>query len=152
MGHHNHPIPYMLKLRDQAYGEIGVTKVAKVKDVIHLFEREDSSKRKIAKYFRIPRGTVDRVVANPDKYLPKSEPVDRTSPEMTTQIMAFIDGIIESDKRMNRRQRHASKRIWERVLEHIGPFGELEVRRRAGASLFASRGKELKQYRGLWVR
>jgi transposase len=61
--------------------------VAKVKDIIHLYEREDWSKRKIAKHFGLSRGTVDRVVANPDRYLPKSESVDRTSPKTTTQIM-----------------------------------------------------------------
>jgi transposase len=126
----------MLEVAKQSIrGETGVVKVAKVKDIIHLYEREDWSKRKIAKHFGISRGTVDRVVANPDRYLPKSEPVDRTSSKMTTQIMAFIDGIIESDKKINREQRHTSRRIWERVIEEFGEDSspaESTVRRYVG--------------------
>jgi hypothetical protein len=54
---------------------------------------------------------------------------------MTTQIMAFIDGIIESDKKINRRQRHTSRRIWERVVEEYGEDSspaESTVRRYVG--------------------
>jgi hypothetical protein len=74
-------------------------------------------------------------VANPDRYLPKSEPVDRTSSKMTTQTMAFIDGIIESDRKINRKQCHTSRRIWERVVEEFGEDSspaELTVRRYVG--------------------
>lgn len=112
-----------------------MTKVAQAKDIIHLFEREEWSKRKIAKHLGISRGTVDRVVDHPDRYLGKTKGPERAALKMTSQVMAFIDAIIESDKKIHRKQRHTSKRIWERVVsefgEEISP-SESTVRRYVG--------------------
>jgi hypothetical protein len=44
----------------------------------------------------------------------------RTSPNLTPEIKAFIGWTLESDRTAPRKQRHTARRIWQRVTEERG--------------------------------
>lgn len=110
--------------------------MAQVKDIVILHEVEELSQRQIAKQLGISRGTVARVLSDPDRYLGTEEKrVDRTAPKMTSAIMQYIDTILKADQQVRRKQRHTSRAIWEKVVEAFGPMvapAESTVRRYVG--------------------
>ena len=60
-------------------------------------------------------------------------------------VQTFIDGILEADKRVHRKQRHTAHRIWCRVLKEIPGLGISEstvrkyVRKRKGETGLSGR-------------
>ncbi len=101
---------------------------------VELFEliRQDHDmgvpKREIARKHRVHRRTVRQAIASaipPERQNPRRE-----SPSLTREAKAFIDGILRSDKKAPRKQRHTARRIWQRVEEELRmTVGESTVRR-----------------------
>lgn len=95
--------------------------VAQVKDIIFMYEVEERSQRSIAKELGISRGTVARALASRERYLGiQSKRVERAPLKMTSRVMAFIDAILEQDRRAPRKQRHTSALIWQKVVSEFG--------------------------------
>ena len=101
---------------------------------VELFEliRQDYDmgvpKREIARKHRVHRRTVRQAITSaipPDRQEPRRE-----SPSLTGEAKAFIDGILRSDQKAPRKQRHTARRIWQRVEEELHmTVGESTVRR-----------------------
>ena len=86
------------------------------------------SKREICKRRQVGRQTVNQALES--AVPPKRKKVVRTSPVLTDEIKSFIDGILESDKKAPRKQRHTARRIWQRVAEEFRSAAkEVTVRR-----------------------
>ena len=44
----------------------------------------------------------------------------RVAPKLTPEIKAFVDSILEADRKAPRKQRHTARRIWQRLCEERG--------------------------------
>lgn len=63
---------------------------------------------------------------------PRKQPA-RSSPRLTGEVKAFIDGILVADRTAPRKQRHTARRIWQRAAEELGATtAESTVRRYVG--------------------
>ena len=88
---------------------------------VELFEiiRKDHefglSKREIARKRGVHRRTVTQALASSTP--PVRKRPARTSPKLTPAIKAFIDQVLESDRKAPRKQRHTARRLWQRVVE-----------------------------------
>lgn len=88
---------------------------------VELFEiiRKDHefglSKRGIARKRGVHRRTVTQALAS--SIPPERKRPARTSPKLTPAIKAFIDQVLESDRKAPRKQRHTARRLWQRVVE-----------------------------------
>ncbi len=51
---------------------------------------------------------------------PQRKPPERTAPKLTPEIKAFIDHLLESDRKAPRKQRHTARRIFQRVRDERG--------------------------------
>jgi len=86
------------------------------------------SKREICRKHHVGRLTVNQALES--AVPPERKKVVRTSPVLTEEIKSFIDGILESDRKAPRKQRHTARRIWQRVAEEFGSAAkEVTVRR-----------------------
>lgn len=92
-------------------------------------EREQVSIRELARRFGVHRRDVRAALASPVPPARKIPEVVRPSPKLD-QWKPFIDRWLEDDKTVPRKQRHTSRRVWERlILEHQADIGESTVRR-----------------------
>lgn len=67
--------------------------------------------RKRGVHRRVVRRALDSAVP-PERKVPQ-----RISPKLTPQTKAFIDKILVTDRKAPRKQRHTTRRIWQRVTE-----------------------------------
>jgi len=85
-------------------------------------------KREIARKHGVHRRTVNQALASSTP--PERKRPERTAPKLTPEIKAFIDQVLEADKKAPRKQRHTARRIWQRVVKERGAdVGETTVRR-----------------------
>ena len=81
----------------------------------------------VARKFGVHRRLVREALAGaiPKERAPKARHRPRTGP-----VAAFIDGILEADRRAPRKQRHTARRIWVRLGKELPacPVGESTVR------------------------
>lgn len=91
---------------------------------VELFEiiRKDHefglSKREISRKRGVHRRTVTQALASSTP--PERKRPARVSPKLTPAIKAFIDQVLESDRKAPRKQRHTARRLWQRVTEECG--------------------------------
>ena len=90
-------------------------------------ERQDLSVRALARRFNVHRRTVRQALASsvppPRKLSPRVSPV-------LEPWKATIDGWLIADRDVPKKQRHTSRRIWQRLVdEHGADVGESTVRR-----------------------
>lgn len=104
---------------------------------VELFElmrhdhRDGMSIRGIARKHHVHRRDVREAIAS--SVPPPRKAPARTSPKMTGEVKAFIDGVLAADRTAPRKQRHTARRIWQRTVEEIGATaGESTVRKYVG--------------------
>ena len=93
--------------------------------VRHAVIVQDMSRREAARAFGIDRRTVDKmlVFSVPPGYRRKKAPV---RPKLDSFI-GIIDQILETDTKVPRKQRHTSKRIFERLRDEHGFAGGITI-------------------------
>ncbi len=92
-------------------------------------EREQVSIRELARRFGVHRRDVRAALASPIPPARKVPAVAKPAPKLD-QWKPFIDRWLADDKDVPRKQRHTSRRVWQRlVLEHGADIGESTVRR-----------------------
>lgn len=89
--------------------------------VRHAHFIDGKSQRQIAKELGLNRRTVQKIVAQstPCGYQRKKE---LARPKLC-QHKEWLDGILESDKKVHRKQRHTAKRLYQRLKEECGYTG-----------------------------
>ena len=92
---------------------------------VRLACAEGMSARAAAKYFNLSRGTVEKMLAFsvPPGYQ-RTAPIKRPKLDGFT---GFIDGWLDADKLVPRKQRHTAKRIWERLQAEHGFSGSYTI-------------------------
>ncbi len=99
-------------------------------------ERQDLSVRALAKTFNVHRRTVRQALGS--AVPPPRKASTRMSPVLEPW-KATIDGWIEADRDVPKKQRHTSRRVWQRLVEEQGAdVGESTVRRYVAESADAS--------------
>jgi transposase len=103
------------------------SKVQLYEQVRRVHEREQLSIRELSRRFGVHRRDVRAALAS-------AVPAPRRAPERLAPKMGewkpVIDGWLEADKTMPRKQRHTARRVWQRlVAEHDADIGESTVRR-----------------------
>jgi hypothetical protein len=88
------------------------------------------SVRQLARVHKVGRGTVRQALTS-------AMPPERKVPARAAPVMGvlrpFIDGILETDREVPRKQRHTAHRIWERCRDELGvAVAEPTVRRYVG--------------------
>ncbi len=92
-------------------------------------ERDQVSIRELARRFGVHRRDVRAALVSPVPPARKAPAVVKPSPKLD-QWKPFIDQWLEDDKSVPRKQRHTSRRVWQRlILEHGADIGESTVRR-----------------------
>ncbi len=93
--------------------------------VRHAVIVQEMSRREAARVFGIDRRTVDKMVAFsvPPGYR-RSKPARRPKLDPFT---AIIDQILEDDRKLPKKQRHTSKRIFERIRDEHGFTGGITI-------------------------
>lgn len=90
--------------------------------------RQGASIRWLASTYAVHRRTVREAIASavpPERRTPARE---KTA--LTTEVRAFIDEVLEADKRAPRKQRHTARRVWQRLSdEKQAQVSEASVRR-----------------------
>ena len=105
------------------------SKVSLYEQIRRASEREQVSIRELARRFGVHRRDVRAALASPVPPARKVPEVAKPSPKLD-QWKPFIDRWLEDDKNVPRKQRHTSRRVWQRlVLEHHADIGESTVRR-----------------------
>jgi hypothetical protein len=93
--------------------------------VRHAVLIKGKSRRETARNFGIDRRTVDKMLifSVPPGYR-RSKPAYRPKPDAFTGI---IDQILEADKLEHKKQKHTSKRIFERLRDEYGFEGGITI-------------------------
>jgi len=93
--------------------------------VRHSVLREGISRRQTARNFGIDRRTVDKMLmySIPPGYRRKDKP---RRPKLDA-FTGIIDQILEVDKQVHKKQRHTSKRIFERLRDEYGFEGGITI-------------------------
>ena len=108
---------------------------------VRLACADGMSKRAAARHFNISRDTVDKVMAFsvPPGYR-RTAPIKRPKLDGFTEI---IDGWLEGDLDIHRKQRHTAKRVFERLRDEHGFTGGYTIvkdymrqRERRGREMF----------------
>src|SRR3981081_728643 len=88
--------------------------------VRHAVMIEGLSRREAANRFGIHRNTITKMLSFsiPPGYRRRERPASRK----LGPFMAWLDGILESDRRVHKKQRHTAHRIFERPCEARRPF------------------------------
>lgn len=90
-------------------------------------EREQLGIRALARRFGVHRRDVRQALVS--AVPPPRRPVERASP-LLDRWRPIIDGWLEADKKVPKKQRHTARRVWQRlVAEHGAEIGESTVRR-----------------------
>lgn len=103
------------------------SKVQLYEQIRRVHEREELSIRALARRFGVHRRDVRAALesAVPE---PRKTP-ERAAPKMD-EFKAVIDGWLEADRSLPRKQRHTARRVWQRLVEeHDADVGESTVRR-----------------------
>ena len=88
---------------------------------------ESLSIRELARRFRIHRRDVRAALAS--AIPPERKAPDRPAPKLD-QFKPIIDGWLEADQKLPRKQRHTARRVWQRLFdERDADLGESTVRR-----------------------
>ena len=88
---------------------------------VRLACAEGMSQREAARHFNISRDSVARMMA-----FPVPPGYRRTAPVKRPKLDAFtgiIDGWLEGDREVHRKQRHTAKRVFERLRDEHGFTG-----------------------------
>ncbi|MEZ5143941.1 MAG: IS21 family transposase [Acidimicrobiales bacterium] len=94
-------------------------------------EREQLGIRALARRFGVHRRDVRQALAS--AVPPPRKPVQRASPVLD-RWKPIIDGWLEADRAVPKKQRHTARRVWQRlVAEHGAEIGESTVRRYVAA-------------------
>ncbi len=93
--------------------------------VRHSVLIEGNSRRAAARIYGVDRRTVDKMLmfSVPPGYR-RSQPVKR--PKLDP-FVGIIDGILEADKSVPRKQKHTSKRVFERLRDEHGYSGGITI-------------------------
>jgi hypothetical protein len=83
-------------------------------------DREGLSKRALAAKHGVHRRAVRQALASPVPPL-KRPPVSRPAPKLGA-YRALIDEWLEADRDAPRKQRHTARRVWQRLVEEVGPL------------------------------
>lgn len=83
--------------------------------VRHAHYNDNISQRKIAESHQLNRRTVQKMIRNPEPILRKRR-IDESSLKLS-QHKDWIDEILESDKKVHKKQRHTALRIFKRLQE-----------------------------------
>jgi hypothetical protein len=76
------------------------------------------SKREIARKHGVHRRAVRQAIAS--AVPPERRCQVRNRPVLTEEARAFVDGILLSDRKAPRKQRHTARRIWQRLRDELG--------------------------------
>ncbi len=112
-------------MRSAFWQRAGMKRVELYGRVRHAIVVQGMSRREAARIFGIDRRTVDKMLAFsvPPGYR-RSKPVRRPKLDPFTGI---IDQILEGDNKVPRKQRHTSKRIFERLRDEYGFTGGITI-------------------------
>jgi len=91
--------------------------VDQYKDIRHLYAVEGLSIRAIAKRLGISRNTVKRYCLGEVLPWEKRPKVERQKKVITEEVREFVKQCFEKDKTAPKKQRHTSKRIYERLRD-----------------------------------
>ena len=109
-----------------AAGVWGMTKRSKVQlyeQIRRVDEREKLSIRALSRRFGVHRRDVRAALASAVP-APRKTP-ERPAPKMD-RFKAIIDGWLEADRSLPRKQRHTARRVWQRlVAEHDADCGRV---------------------------
>ncbi len=113
-----------------AAGVVGMTKRSKVQlyeQIRRVHEREKLSIRELSRRFGVHRRDVRAAL---DSAVPASRKTsERPAPKMD-EFKPVIDGWLEADRLLPRKQRHTARRVWQRLVdEHDADVGESTVRK-----------------------
>ncbi len=87
---------------------------------------ESLSIRELARRFGVHRRDVRAAFGS--AVPPARKTPDRPAPKLD-EFKAIIDGWLEADQKLPRKQRHTARRVWQRlVAEHDADIGESTVR------------------------
>lgn len=91
----------------------------------HAYYIEGKSQRQVTLELGLNRRTVGKMLASsiPPGYIRKKEPI---SPKLEPH-KEWIDEILESDKKVHRKQRHTAMRIYHRLIEERGYDGKYTI-------------------------
>jgi transposase len=104
-----------------------MSKVELFEQIRKARERQDLSVRPLARTFNVHRRTVRQALGS--AVPPPRKASTRVSPVLEPW-KATIDGWIEADRDVPKKQRHTSRRVWQRLVEEQGAdVGESTVRR-----------------------
>lgn len=94
-------------------------------ETIRKLDREGYSGREIASLLSLSRNTVAKYLRMDDFSPCENSRLGRvnSSRVMTPEVKAFIDRILEGDKRAPRKQRHTALRIYQRLVSDLGFTG-----------------------------
>ena len=99
-------------------------------DIREMYLKEGMSQRAIARELNISRNTVRRYCLGQN--MPwERKPVDRPASVITPDIKEFITSCLEEDTSSPRKQRHTSKRIYDRLCDEKGFTGGASTVRQA---------------------
>jgi transposase len=105
------------------------SKVSLYEQIRRAHEREQVSIRELARRFGVHRRDVRAALSSPVPAARKVPEVAKPSPKLDPW-KPFIDRWLADDIGVPRKQRHTSRRVWQRlVLEHGADIGESTVRR-----------------------
>jgi len=104
------------------------SKVALYEQIRKVHDREAVSVRELSRRFGVHRRDVRQALASAVPPARKDAPV-RAAPVLD-RWKPVIDGWLEADREVPRKQRHTARRVWQRLVEeHGAAVGESTVRR-----------------------
>jgi transposase len=87
-------------------------------ELIRIDAREGASIHSLARKYGVHRRAVRDALRS--AVPPESKRPDRARPALTTEVRAFIEETLLTDKDAPRKQRHTARRIWQRISEELG--------------------------------
>jgi transposase len=103
------------------------SKVQLCEQIRRVHEREKLSIRALSRRFAVHRRDVRAALESAVPALRKTPA--RSAPKMD-EFKSIIDGWLEADRSLPRKQRHTARRVWQRLVdEHDADVGESTVRR-----------------------
>ena len=88
---------------------------------IRRLDRQGLSRAEIARRLHVDRGTVAKYADMAD--LSPKRPSDRRHGTKLDEFMPVVDGWLEADRRLPRKQRHTARRVYDRLVSEHGFTG-----------------------------